>query len=136
MRSKPSPPSDSESESDSDNENTTVARKTWPERIRVTGLPWHLMGWNTSYYHIADDKDGFPIYRLDPYTFIGCIPIIGVTIFREFRSKSKRYVWVFARDCDKTPMFTRGGNEFGETPFGYWRSSTCDDAGKMHVAPV
>lgn len=97
---------------------------SFPEKIRVTGLPFMLQGWNNVYHLTAEISDGCPVYRLNPYTLYLFIDIIGVRILRIDG------VWCMQRDCDDHPMYSikKYGDKNQPDPFGYWSSG-------MHVKP-
>ena len=66
----------------------------YSEQIRLKGLPFMLQGWNTVYYKTNDERDGCPVYRLNPYVLYLFFSIIGIRIFRQNGQ------WVMQRDCD------------------------------------
>ena len=68
----------------------------YPEKIKVSGLPFMLQGWNTTFVKCIDD--GQVSYRLYGYTLYCFIPIIGVHI-TETNGK-----WHFTRECDFWPF--------------------------------
>lgn len=88
---------------------------SFPQNIRLKGLPFMLQGWNSTYYKTSEESDGCPVYRLDSYSLYRFISIIGVKIFR------KNGVWVLQRDSDDSPMdiCKYGASPQGD-PFGYW----------------
>lgn len=87
----------------------------FPNKIRVSGLPFMLQGWNNVYIKTGEMSDDCPVYKLDSYTLYGVFPIIGVSIFR------RNGIWVMQRECDGYP---NGIHKYGESPqpdpFGYW----------------
>lgn len=88
---------------------------SFPERIKVTNLPFMFQGWNKIYVKIGNDEEGFPIYHLKPYTLYFFIEILGVKLFR------KNGIWVIQRDIDSYPtVFQKYGIEPQSDPFGYW----------------
>jgi len=91
-----------------------------PEKIRVSGLPFMLQGWNAVYNRVRklDSKDGVIFkYRLDSYTLYGFIVIIGT----EIRYKNEK--WEFWRDGDDEP-FAINLVDNGTLPTGYWVSNS------------
>ncbi len=47
--------------------------------IRMTGLPWDWMGWNTVFRKDSSTlSDGMPTYRLESYHLFGFFSIIGI----------------------------------------------------------
>nr|QYA18382.1 hypothetical protein KOM_12_112 [Clandestinovirus] len=102
---------------------TSSQASTFPNQIRVKGLPFMLQGWNNVYYKTNEISDGKPVYRLNPYTLYYTIPIIGVTI------RKVDGVWVLQRDCDDSPLMNL--NKYGgqDDPFGFWSQG-------MKVEPV
>ena len=70
----------------------------YPSRIKVSGLPFMLQGWNNVFYWTTERRDNKPVYRLEPYVLYWTIPIIGVTIY------SRNGKWVFQRDYDDEPL--------------------------------
>ena len=90
-----------------------------PRRIRVSGLPFMLQGWNTVYDRI-DDIGGHPAYRLRPYTLYRLFPIIGCTI----HFSPSRKTWIMERDCDA------GWNDYVMARVSEWdyeNDYTCDE---------
>ena len=97
---------------------------SFPNRIRVKGLPFMLQGWNSTYYKTDQSSDGCPIYRLDQYTLYWFIEIAAVVVYRDGG------IWKLSRvdfDCGLDI------NKYGQTPqgdpFGYWSRG-------MQVIPV
>ena len=77
-------------------------RSAYTDKIRVSGLPLLLQGWNTTYYKTDRTSNGAPIYRLDPYMLYFVFPIIGITILK------RENAWVFIPDCD-SELFSNTG---------------------------
>lgn len=86
---------------------------SYPNHIRVSGLPFMLQGWNNIYVKTDRLSEGAPVYELAPYTLYGCIPIIGTRIFK---TDGK---WRLQRMCDFEPVFTNL-SEVTSTPLGAW----------------
>ncbi len=96
----------------SHNDNTT-----WPLRVRMSGLPVVLCGWNTVYHRVdTRSSDDVPVYRLQPYTLWGVFPIIGVRLMRI------RGQWGLHRDCDllSTDPLVCKQRHGDATPIGLW----------------
>lgn len=91
---------------------------SFPNRIRVKGLPFMLQGWNSTYYKTTDTSDGCPVYRLDEYALYWTIQIAAVIIYRE------NGVWRLRRvDCEWTGDIKKYGQTPQGDPFGYWSSN-------------
>ena len=90
-----------------------LEKENFTDKVRVTGLPLLLQGWNAIYYKTEDTSEGFPVYRLDPYVLYLIIPILGVNLV-VMNGK-----WTFERD-DGVIMFTKRNNKkfFGD--WGYY----------------
>jgi hypothetical protein len=88
----------------------------FPNKIKVSGLPFFLQGWNNIYMKTNQMSEGCPVYELQGYNLYWVMPIIGVIIYR------KDGIWQMQRDCDLHPMGIKkyGGSQ--EDPFGYWTS--------------
>jgi hypothetical protein len=86
----------------------------FPNRIKVSGLPFMLQGWNNIYTKIDQMTDDCPIYELQSYLLYGLFPIIGTIIYR------KDGIWQMQRECDYHPNGIKkyGGSQ--EDPFGFW----------------
>lgn len=88
----------------------------YPDKIKMTGLPFMLQGWNCVFHRVAGGRvgeDNTPVYRLEEYTLYFLIPIIGVEIRKEGGK------WKFFRDCDYgSPSFQKLGDH--STPIGTW----------------
>jgi hypothetical protein len=75
----------------------------WPERIKVSGLPLTLCGWNAVFIRAdiqqyvfctlslglptlptfcTETSDGVPVYVLDSYWLFNCVPIAPAEIIR------------------------------------------------------
>ena len=44
----------------------TTDKPTYPEKIRMSGLPFMLQGWNTEFVRTSEESDGCPVYYLEP----------------------------------------------------------------------
>ncbi|CAH6420445.1 Hypothetical protein HVR_LOCUS1194 [uncultured virus] len=89
--------------------------QSFPEKIRMSGLPFMLQGWNNVYHKTDEISDGCPVYNLDSYTLYWFFPIIGVKLFR------LNETWRLQRDCDFYPTEIRKySNEDQKTPMGNW----------------
>jgi len=87
---------------------------TWPEYLTMSGHPFMQQGWNSKYYKVGMDAQGYPIYQLSDYLLYGVYSIIGCTIhFDHTRQK-----WSFTRNCDTSPLKFKLGPQ--DTPFGSW----------------
>ena len=97
----------------------------YPERVRMSGLPFMLQGWNCVFHKSSrETSDGRPVYRLRSYTLYWLYPIIGVRMLREKGS------WHLKRDCDDrvlSDLRKLGGPEEGDDdgaggdlPMGHW----------------
>lgn len=100
--------------------NTLLSQKpkptdSWPQQIKMSGLPFMLQGWNNVYYKTGELSDGCPVYRLDSYNLYYFISIIGVRIMR------LDGVWVIWRNGDIGPIDIKkyGSSPQGD-PFGHW----------------
>lgn len=96
----------------------------FPSKIKVSGLPFLLQGWNSTYYKSSEVNDGCPVYCLDEYTLYWAIPIIGVKLYRD------NGVWVLKRNGDPFPGDIKkyGVSPQGD-PFGHWSHG-------MYVKPL
>jgi len=72
----------------------TTDKPTYPEKIRMSGLPFMLQGWNTEFVRTSEESDGCPVYYLEPYNLYWLIPIIGGYV------KRVKGNWIFQRECD------------------------------------
>ena len=90
-----------------------IVRENFTDKVRVTGLPLLLKGWNGIYYKTDEISEGFPVYRLDPYMLYYIFPILGVKL-AVYNGK-----WTLERD-EYSLMFTKRNNKkfFGE--WGYY----------------
>lgn len=94
----------------------------WPDKIRMSGLPFMLQGWNRVFYKDrSETSDNVPIYRLDPYTLYCFFDIIGVSI------KRCRGKWIMQRDCDLSTedsfikkKFVYDNRYPDPSPCGFW----------------
>jgi hypothetical protein len=102
-----------------ENNNQQKPLDQYPDKIKISKLPFMLQGWNTTFYKTKKISEGFPIYHLKPYKLYYVIPIIGATI------KVKNGQWCFYRDCDWDFMFSN------DTLFGHWNIS---DTYELHGA--
>jgi hypothetical protein len=55
---------------------------SYPDKLKVSGLPFFLHGWNNTYYKTKATSEGCPVYRLDPYVLYWLIPIVGVRLLK------------------------------------------------------
>lgn len=78
----------------------------FPEKIKISGLPFMLQGWDTVFIRCVDDT-GKVYYKLDNYTLYFVIDIIGVRI------EKKDNKWCFIRECDYAPLY-RSDYLFGD----------------------
>ena len=78
----------------------------FPEKIKISGLPLMLQGWNTTFTRCVDDN-GQVYYQLSSYMLYRLFDIIGVRI------EKKDNMWHFVRRGDYASMFT-SGNLFGD----------------------
>lgn len=53
---------------------------TWPNAVRVSGLPFMLQGWNNIYVRIDEPGNEYPTYVLQRYSLYDCIDIAKATI--------------------------------------------------------
>ena len=98
---------------------------SWPEKIRMGGLPMNLMcleqsiwGWNTEFKQTEDTNEGAPVYRFEDY-WLGPIEICGCTIEK---SNGK---WVLHRNTDnELEVLLDKDGEDQETPLGDWSAGT------------
>ena len=95
--------------------NGNLTDNDFPNKIKMSGLPFVLQGWNTTFSKTKDLSDGAPIYRLEPYSLYFTIPIIGGSV------KKVNGKWIFVRDYDfgvnSGLEKVSPGNCF---PFGEW----------------
>jgi hypothetical protein len=90
---------------------------SWPNSIKVTGLPFMLQGWNNVYYRIPSKLiEDAPVYRLEAYTLYYVFPIIAVEIYKTKKG------WALARDCDCYPSFLKEDSNL----FGKWYDNNFD----------
>lgn len=87
----------------------------FPTKIKMSGLPFMLQGWNNTYYITNQTSDGCPVYKLAPYNLYYMIGIIGTRILRIDG------IWRIQRDCDSAPtdIYKYGAKPQGD-PFGHW----------------
>ena len=65
-----------------------------PDKIRVSGLPLMLHGWNTVFEKTDKTYNGYPVYRCAEYKLYYSICIVSAVILRE------KGHWVLCRDDD------------------------------------
>jgi hypothetical protein len=104
-----------------------MSNDVWPQKIKMSGLPVMLRGWNHEFYKTHEVSDGCPVYQLDYYThWVGWIIPISIIGGQIKRTNGK---WEFLRDG----VDRQGIHMFGETPqgspFGHWSKNG-------YVAPV
>lgn len=92
-------------------DESSMSIDEYPDKIKVTGLPFMLQGWNTTFDKKKND-DGEVVYCLNSYILYFFIPIIGVTISKHDDE------WRFTRNCDEGP-FIRNNKLFGKWHDGY-----------------
>jgi hypothetical protein len=63
----------------------------YPQKIKVSGLPFMLQGWNNIFTKTDSDE---PVYRLNEYTLYGLIPIAPAIIYK---LKDR---WILRREDD------------------------------------
>jgi len=106
--------------------NTPTTSQTnldkYPEKIKMSGLPLPLTGWNREFVRTSNQSDGCPIYHLASYKLYKIMSIYGASILRIGGR------WFFQREgdpdgeyklakhsgcfmCDPTP---------DEFPYGDW----------------
>ena len=91
---------------------------SFPSKIQVSGLPFVLQGWNSTYYKTGEVSDSCPVYRLDSYTLYYMISIIGARIMRI------NGIWVLQRAGDAAPLdINQYGASSQSDPFGYWSNN-------------
>jgi hypothetical protein len=94
---------------------TESTQTTFPDKIRMRGLPPCFQGWNTVFTKAKDlDANGDPIYVLEDYTYLWFFPIIGCTIQKEDGR------WVMRRDCDFWWKICKKNGLDQMSPFGDW----------------
>ena len=87
----------------------------YPNKIKISGLPSTLQGWNTTFYKTQEVSEGCPVYKLDPYILYFFVPIIGVTIYR------LNGQWTMKRESDSFPMnIIKISNQDQSSPIGEW----------------
>lgn len=88
----------------------------YPPEVQVSGLPFLLQGWNTTFTRVEGElSEGCPIYHLDGYTLYYLFPILSATIKKVGGS------WRFLRDCDEgIPLFIKDKNIGTGNIFGSW----------------
>jgi hypothetical protein len=77
----------------------------FPEKIKMSNLPFFFQGWNTVLKKTNEFSDGAPVYRLNGYKLYYIIPIIGITI-RRIAGR-----WYLHRDCDYINLFAFMGKK-------------------------
>ena len=96
----------------------------WPDKIRMSGLPVHLWGYNTTFLKSNRLINGTPEYVLAPYKLYYFISIIGLRIF-----KSRDGEWIAQHyDPEKdtavfgshTRCIVKLPGETQDTPLGMW----------------
>lgn len=83
-------------------------------QIKVSGLPFMLQGWNTTFNRTDKLSENAPVYKLDRYNLYWMISIIGAIIYK-LNGK-----WVFRRNCDRDPIFVKSDKDGQLTPYGKW----------------
>jgi hypothetical protein len=89
---------------------------SYPPRIKMSGLPLCLSGWNAVFVKTEKISCGCPVYTLDSYNMYNIVPIIGGTIFKRGDE------WVFVRNCDdiSDSLTYLYKNDANDTPLGKW----------------
>ena len=85
--------------------------------VRMSGLPFHLSGWNGD-YEVRDStsKNGRPVWQRPEhrYSRILPLPIVGVTLWFDGNT------WVLQRDCDGEDRIMLRSLHSEQTPVGPW----------------
>lgn len=85
-----------------------------PSKLRMSGLPFMLSGWNGE-YDLVEPSSLFGVYRREPHTKWYFFTIIGVSIHL-----FKGY-WCLFRDCDNgAPTDIRKLGDDQDSPIGIW----------------
>lgn len=85
----------------------------FPEKIKLSGLPFVLQGWNNVFRKTSEIIEDAPVYTLDMYVLYGTIEIIGLTIYKNGG------MWCARRNTDDYSLFEKEGDD-QDTPFGKW----------------
>jgi hypothetical protein len=94
--------------------NITSYSDMYPDKIKMSGLPIYLCGWNCELYKTKEESEGVPVYTMDDYCLYGLINIIGIYI------KKYNGVWVLQRECDSYPSGIKKIGNDQISPFGTW----------------
>ena|SRR5438874_2305723 len=96
-------------------------RPIYPDKIRMSGLPFGLQGWNTELVRTDEESDDCPVYYLSPYLLYWLYPVTGGKMMR---IKGR---WVFRTDEDLEGKYTMKKNvsflcdEYKDPyPYGQW----------------
>jgi hypothetical protein len=88
---------------------------SFPDKIKVSGFPFIMQGWNGVYTKCSETSDGYPVYKLKEYTLYWIVQIAGTRIFRQ------NGIWRLEReDSLLTEDIVEYGDSPQNTPFGYW----------------
>lgn len=85
----------------------------FPEKIKMSGLPFMLQGWNNVFHKTNETSEECPIYELKMYVLYGTIDIIGMYIYKQ------NGIWRARRACDEYSLFEKLGFDQSD-PFGNW----------------
>jgi len=116
-----------------DNKSTYIKyddlNQKFPEKIKVSGFPFFLMGWNNIYKKLKIDDNGNPVYILEEYVLFSLVSIIGVSILKEgdkwilIRKDYYTYTTIYKKDEDQSDPFgnwTYGAKVEPYIPKKYW----------------
>ena len=81
-------------------EDKTSHPKEFPARIKVSGFPLALCGWNSTYEKTDRTSDGAPVYELHTYRMLWTSQILAVHVYR------KAGVWYMDRKIDGMTIST------------------------------
>ncbi len=84
----------------------------FPNKVKMSGLPFMFQGWNNIFTKTDELSEDCPIYVLSEYTLYSLIEIIGVNLLK------KDGKWRLQRSCDSSYFFTKISDE--DSPIGTW----------------
>jgi hypothetical protein len=88
----------------------------WPDTIYMSGLPYNLSGYNTSFVKSNKLVNERPTYILKPYKMYFVVPIMGVRIY--MAGKKWHMEYLEDQSIEGNVLYKRGTNQ--DTPFGEW----------------
>jgi len=93
----------------------------WPERVRISGMPFLLQGWNTVLQRGAFSDQGYPVYSVESYELYGLFSIAGMKL--EFTDNKG---WELMPYNTHPNFYKNGCNEIKDVnPLGSWSYGFC-----------